>query len=353
MRQPITERQQFLLSHLSPFAPAVHTYGSSTVMQHKHAAETFLQALMQGHFSINTSSLRAGAAAADAAADAGSSSSGGQQQQGNGSGGSSGDAVLPSRRALVDDVTALFNTGLRPRYPWMLLHSGQQLLLDLMNGSYLWLVRRDALPSQDSGADASSVAAATGSAAAQPAKRRGRPPKKTSLKGALAAPQEWSSSGGEGAGGGGGRGSIAAALNLDAAALYELLLELPDGSKHPVAIPAAAAALIDGFEQQQQQEGDVGSAAAAAAGGTSSSRAKPLPLPLLAALDRAERVAAGLASGASSAATAAAAAAASVAPPSAAFLSRGHVVRLAGMVGGWRVAPKTSEVHPTLPASEL
>lgn len=65
---------------------------------------------------------------------------------------------------------------------------------------------------------------------------------------------------------------------------------------------------------------------------------QPVPLPLPAALQRAERIAYDLSSARMG---------------WSAFLLRGHTVRLCSMVGGWRVPPRSSEVQPCMPASEF
>jgi len=320
MRHPVSPRQVAILRQFGPFVPASMINVKSGGMTYRHTANLLQQALLQGHFSV-------GSNAAAAAGGGSSSGSSGRLAEGRAVG---SDGVLEARRTLLREQEALFDAGLRAKYCWMVLREGQELLLDLMSGSYLWLSRVEgAAPQQQQGEEKGENEAGNDSSSSVPAASR---PRKSSSR------RQSSSS------------SRPQSLTLDPSATYTLSLELPDGTRHPVATAAAALQLIQDYEQQQQQQGDNEQApqqnpplpplpppAAAAAGSSSlksSSKKGPLPLALPAALDRAERVAAGLSA------------------QQAAFLSRGHWVRLSSMVGGWRVPLKSSEAHPCLPASE-
>jgi hypothetical protein len=297
-----------MLRHLAPFAPQNLTSKRGTTMTYQHTAALLQEALLQGLRDIS-STTAAAVAAASATASSSSSTSKGGEKGGvqSGSKGSAGTGmtgvVLAPRKTLILEQEAIWEAGLRPKYTWMVLQQGRELLLDLMSGSYLWLSKADDQQQQqeEDGADGVPDAAAAGSASSS------------------------SSS-----------SSSAGPYSLDGQALYSLALELPDGSRHSVRTAAAALQLLQQFEQQQQQ----GSACAAVTGSTSSSSGSPssskgpLPLPLSMAMSSAEQVAAGLVSS------------------HAAFLGRNHVVRLCSMVGGWRVPAKSSESQVCLPASK-
>jgi hypothetical protein len=88
----------------------------------------------------------------------------------------------------------------------------------------------------------------------------------------------------------------------------------------------------DGWSSSSSSSNDVTSSNSSSKGGWRWSSKQPALVPLAAALTRAERVADGLV------------------PCGAAFLSRGHVVRLCSMTGGWRVPLKSCVAHPCMPA---
>jgi hypothetical protein len=174
---------------------------------------------------------------------------------------------------------------------------------------------------------------------------------------------------------------MSAVLDIQPDDLYQLTMQLPDGSLHVVgsfreALPLASQCdpiLLQQQQKQQEQQqwsgaGLLSSDAAdhsglgGISGGssdgwsssssssssssndvTSSSRSRggwrwgsrdPAPVPLAAALARAERVADGLVNN------------------GAAFLNRGHIVRLCSMTGGWRVPLKSCVAHPCMPAGK-
>jgi hypothetical protein len=344
---------------------------------YRQAADHLLHSLLTGNFNRTSAQpskaalkAEASAAAAAAAAAAGAGVQQQQQQQGSGQ-----DEVLPARKALMDDLEVQFEAGLRPKYTWLVI-KGDQLLLDLMSGSYLWLKPVHAAAAAAANADAaaagviesaetavqsataSTTAAAGAAAAALPempaaARRRGRPRKSSSSSSS----SSWrvteelesldsSSSRGEcllaldsnavdlsstaaiAVSYSKRAAAAAASKRLDASVLYELLLELPDSSMHVISSPSTATSLLAEYATDR-------TAAAVAPDSSSSSSsggAKPLPLP--AALARAERLAALLVS------------------QQHAFLGREAAVRLAGMVGGWKVPSKASEQQPVMPASE-
>lgn len=358
LRRPIEPRTAYIVRNLGPFAPAGLVSRHSVATTYQHTGALLQQALLEGLLTFSNSTAAAAAAAADAAAvaaDAGSSSSsaaGGKAGRGRrsktaadvaaaavpaagtGSGSGSSAAVLGPRRALQLEVEAMWDAGLRPKFTWMVLCEGRELLLDLMSGNYLWLSRVQQQQQQqgDAAAEGGVSAAATAAAAAAAADRLAE----ATLSGPTLSDSSSSNSSKDDSSSS-SSGSAAGSFDLDASALYAVSLELPDGTRHPVATAEAALQLVQQFEQQQQQ-GTLpvtGCEAAPAGVSSSSSRGRgPLPVPLPAALERAEAVAAGLARS------------------HAAFLSRAHVVRLCSMVGGWRVPAKTSEAHPCMPASE-
>jgi hypothetical protein len=96
---------------------------------------------------------------------------------------------------------------------------------------------------------------------------------------------------------------------------------------HAVPTPSTATALLAAYSASRTLVAAPGSSSS-----SSSRGAKPLPLP--AALIKAERLAALLVT------------------QQQAFLSREAAVRLAGMVGGWKVPSLASEQHMAMPASE-
>jgi hypothetical protein len=373
MRLPATERQMFIARHMSPYAPSYVIHQRGTALMYRQAAENLLQALLTGNFS--KSAVQLSKAALKAEASAAAAVSGAQQ----GSGDSVGrDEVLPARTALVEDLDAQFEAGLRPKHTWLVIR-GDELLLDLMSGSYLWLkpvqaeVPAAAAAAEDGpaaagfaagnaetaaavvgdcleAAAAAAAATAEGGVAAhvhdaaeqhnaglieaaspaaaevQPVRRgRGRPRKVSS--------SDVERDGGDPSAAAAGRSSAAAAAaaakkQLDPSALYELFLELPDGSMHAVPTSSTATALLAAFGASRT----LAAAAGSSSSSSSSRSAKPLPLP--AALIKAERLAALLVT------------------QQQAFLSREAAVRLAGMVGGWKVPSLASEQHMAMPASE-
>jgi hypothetical protein len=391
MRLPATDRQLFISRHMSPYAPSYYVHSSSTALLYRQAADHLLQALLTGNFNRSTAQPSKAAAAAAATAAATAAAAGGVQQ------GSAGDSVgwdevLPARKALMDDLDLQFEAGLRPKHTWLVIR-GNQLLLDLMSGSYLWLKPVHSAAAAGDGAaaavygeaaaagvavDGQGAAAAAAAAAAAvstlpplclpAAPRHRRRPRKSSssssssgVGGSSSSNASWQveedidsadsnsssssrSSYGEHEGDNGdlllaldSRASAAAAAaasqpaaaarkRLDTSALYDLLLELPDGSMHVITTPLTATGLLAAYSTSQS------ATAAPIASSSSSSSAKPLPL--AAALVRAQRVAAVLVS------------------QQQAFLSREAAVRLAGMVGGWKVPSKASEQQPAMPASE-
>jgi hypothetical protein len=396
MRLPATERQMFIARHMAPYAPSYVVHQSSTALMYRQAAENLLQALLTANFSRSTAQLSKAALKAEASAAAAAAAaavSGVQQASGDIVG---RDEVLPARKALVDDLDAQFEAGLKPKHTWLVIR-GNELLLDLMSGSYLWLKPVQPEVSAAAAAAAKDGPAAAGAAAAGIAKTAAAVV--GSLEAAAAAaedglatlvddaaghaaeeqfsgvpeaaspaaaaeipavrrgrgrPRKLSSSDvGDLSAAGFGTSSAAAAARrqqLDPSALYELFLELPDGSMHAVAIPSTATALLAAFSARRTSLAAspsssssrgakplplpaAGRTLAASPGSSSSSRgAKPLPLP--AALAKAERLAALLVT------------------QQHAFLSREDAVRLAGMVGGWKVPSLASEQHMAMPASE-
>ncbi|WIA22295.1 hypothetical protein OEZ85_004613 [Tetradesmus obliquus] len=134
MRLPATDRQLFITRHMSPYAPSYLVHSGSTALMYRQAADHLLQSLLTANFTRSTArpskealKAEAGAAAAAAAAAGGFASG---VQQGSGA----WDEVLPARKALVEDLDAQFEAGLRPRHTWLVI-SGQRLLLDLMEAA--------------------------------------------------------------------------------------------------------------------------------------------------------------------------------------------------------------------------
>ncbi|KAF6262472.1 hypothetical protein COO60DRAFT_628552 [Scenedesmus sp. NREL 46B-D3] len=357
MRLPATERQMFLARHMAPYAPAYFVHSSSTALMYRQAADNLLQALLTANFSRSTAqpskaALQAEASAAAAAAAAAVS---GVQQ---GSADTVGrDEVLPARKALMEDLELQFEAGLRPKHTWMVIR-GDELLLDLMSGSYLWLkpVQPPPPPAAAAAAagdnvsapghwDATAVGAdstaagmgGTSRSAAAPAvlpaapRRRGRP-RKSSEEGPYSSTQHpLSASNGSSAAVTAAQRAAAAGKRLDPSTLYELLLELPDGSMHAVATPSTATALLAAHTASRTAAAAPDASSSSSSSCGSGRGAKPLPL--TAALAKAERLAALLVT------------------QQQAFLSREAAVRLAGMVGGWRVPSKGSEQQMAMPAS--
>jgi hypothetical protein len=320
-----------------------------------------LQVVLMGQYSSSISSNAAAVAAAAAAATKTSAkySSPQAQQQGAAVDKNQGSDFLLARQNLLQDLDAQYTAGLRPKYTWMVINT-HDLLLDLMNGSYLWLKRTcDGIGCSSNDLDSSSGQDSSG-----PSNNDG-------------------------------------SLGLDCKALYEVLLELPDGHQHRVASGAAAAALLaarwasvtaakatdtggctqpmdssndnvnasasrsrtavtgDGSSSSSCSTEDIidtnGSSSSISTGGksigssssasgsssssssidshttTTSSSSRPLPLP--GAMLRAERVAAALQAA------------------GAAYLSREEAVRMAGMIGAWKPPSKLAEQQMAMPAS--
>ncbi|KAF8057681.1 hypothetical protein HT031_006030 [Scenedesmus sp. PABB004] len=326
MRVPATPRQAFLLRHLAPYAPShLIAAGSSGGMTYRAAAAQLLAAILTANF------LRS-------AAPPGGARGGGP---GPGAGPGPGpvgdsvarDAVLPARAALLADLCAQYDAGLRPRHTWLGLPGGA-LLLDLMCGAYLWLSPLSPV--------AAAAAAAPGPAAAPAPRDAGR----SDERGGGGSDADAGGDGGAGGEGddelglGLGAGGRSAACALDPAVLYVLELQLPDGTRHAVSTGPAAAALLASYAARHAPDADAGGGcqggagdAGGGGGGGGGAGRLAAPLPLGAAMDRAERLAGWLVT------------------QQLAFLGREHSMRIAGMVGGWKVPTKATEQHPALPAS--
>ena len=202
----MTEHQQFLLSHLSHFAPG-HVAGQMRrPTPYRSTANLLIQTALTGGAS----------------------------------------SPLPARQALLEDLEAVWEAGLRQlRYSWIVLPGGR-LLLDLMNGCYLWLV-----PAAD-GAVAAADATATASGGdddnndyypgsndaddhvgivSDGKEMNGMTSTTISNKseGGIEGDDSSSSSSGSSSGSS-GNGSGVEKIRLDADQLYHILVQRPDGS---------------------------------------------------------------------------------------------------------------------------
>jgi hypothetical protein len=277
MRVPATEEQHFYLRHLAPFLPP---------LSRGARAHTFSRAA-----EITITNALAGRSA----------------------GAGTDSPPLAARRALMADCRRFWAAGMAPKYSWMGVGHQGDLVLDLMSGCYIWL----------------------------------RP----------AGEQVGSSSGGDGDGSSGSSSSAVpdpeAWPPLDPEAPYLATLELSDGSH----VPLTAAVLSDpdlfwpltplstgsaddagadtpnrpddkhGGRGKQQRgvvtggSGDAESTTSSSGSNSSTSRrGRQVAMPLHRALPRAELLAGKLTTA------------------GLAFLSPRHAARLAGAVGGWKVA---------------
>jgi hypothetical protein len=289
-------------------------------MCHQHSAQLLQQALLHGHLTFSNSGTAAAAAAVAAKGPTAKGSAAPNPAAGASSGG------LVSRETLIKEQEALWDAGLRPKWTWMLLNGGQDLLLDLLSGSYLWLSKVQQQQQQQKEAVLGDSITANSSSSSSSSN---------------------SSSNSSGSSG----------YDLDPSALYELTIELPDGSRHAITNTGTPLHLIRSFDaqvQQQQQQPEqqqpehpaavgqdpLDSDSSSSSSSSSSKRAllgyrkTPSILPLQEALQRAEAIALSLQG------------------HHAAFVQRSHLVRVNSMVGGWRVPPPTSENHPCMPASK-
>jgi hypothetical protein len=121
LQHPTTDLQKHLLAALLPYVPGP----LATEMRSKEAST----------FSASASRLLAAAI-----------------------NGGTGAKPLPARQALLADLVAAWQAGLKLRHAWMVLPGGA-LVLDLVNGSYLWLT-----PAGGSAAATAAAAGASGRA---------------------------------------------------------------------------------------------------------------------------------------------------------------------------------------------
>lgn len=273
MREPVDPKQSYLLRALAPHAPAAMTHHNSPAMTYRTAAERLLASL-----------LSPGTAAVSGAAGQFSGSAilmTGNNTQPTAEGDAAHTASLPVRAALVSDLTQLYDTGLRPRYTWMVLPDGR-LVLDLMNGAYLWLlpaVCSAGISAGRGGGDSGSSGSSSSNGGDSSSKSS------SSIDHGSSGTSSSSENG----------GSSDYVVPLDAAVAYSTVLELQDGSMHSIPTAPAAAALLS-VALCATPEAAHGNSSSSSSRTRTAAAAPPLPLPLPVAVERAERVVAQLVS---------------------------------------------------------